>query len=588
MPVLTMAPAAALNPPRRTCSRATFAMWADGLLLLDPLAVLLAGWLATAWFVPGTGPAVPGDAALLIWAAAMAAPFLLFDRHFGRRASLGRGADGLPGLLGAHAIRLVLLAALLGLLAWTGAGARDPADERLLPWLVLLMLAVTATTLLVRLAYIGLARLLLRHGRLSETVAVVGAGASAQRLVERLRAMSPRIIEVLGVYDDGPRSRGRPVDGSIEQLLRLGRERHIDWVVLSQPPGHARRVRALTQRLQALSAPITLSSPGASIEDQAPWAVATGHVGHHVPIRLMPVGGAPMRLPPRTSPVDPPWRRSTPQRWPALAYTYDDHDLDSFSALAAAHGRHRYGYVVTPNADHLIRLHDDATFRALYADASHILNDSRVVAHILSLTRHLRLPVCTGSDLTARLFERVIAPDDPIVLIGGTAAQAELLRQRHGLTRLAHHNPPMGFIRDPAQVETCLRFVEAHSPFRFALLAVGSPQQEVIAQRLLQRDRARGLALCIGASIDFLTGVERRAPAWMGRAGLEWLHRLLMSPTRLAGRYLVRGPRVFALLRQADIVVRQRVMPPGTVALPEPWAPERPGHVPAVLPARMA
>ncbi|MDP4302811.1 WecB/TagA/CpsF family glycosyltransferase [Leptothrix discophora] len=582
MPVLTMAPAAAPPRPRRTCSRATFAMWADGLLLLDPLAVLLAGWWVTAWFVPGRGPAVPGDAALLVWAAAMAAPFLLFDRHFGRRASLGREADGLAALLGTHLIRLALLAALLGLLAWTGAGARDPADERLLPWLVLLMLAVTATTLLARLAYIGLARLLLRHGRLSETVAVVGAGASAQRLVERLRAMSPRIIDVLGVYDDGPVSHGRTVDGSIAQLLRLGRERHIDWVVLSQPPGHARRVRALTQRLQALSAPITLSSPGTSVEDHAPWSAATGRVGHHVPIRLMPVSV------PSAVAVEPSLPRAAPKRWPALAYSYDDHDLDSFSALAAAHGQHRYGYVVTPNADHLIRLRDDAGFRALYADASHILNDSRVVAHILSLTRNLRLPVCTGSDLTARLFERVIAPDDAIVLIGATPAQAELLRQRHGLTRLAHHNPPMGFIRDPAQVEACLRFVEAHSPFRFALLAVGSPQQEILAQRLKQRDRARGLALCIGASIDFLTGVERRAPAWMGRAGLEWLHRLLMSPTRLAGRYLVRGPRVFGLLRDADIVLRQRVMPPGTVALPEPWPDERPGHVAAVLPARAA
>jgi exopolysaccharide biosynthesis WecB/TagA/CpsF family protein len=111
----------------------------------------------------------------------------------------------------------------------------------------------------------------------------------------------------------------------------------------------------------------------------------------------------------------------------------------------------------------------------------------------------------------------------------------------------------MGFIHDPGAVEACLQFIESHSPFRFCLLAVGSPQQEQLAAMLQSRGRARGLALCVGASIDFLTGRERRAPQWMQAAGLEWLHRLLHSPRRLARRYLVRGPRVFQVLRRADI-----------------------------------
>ena len=115
----------------------------------------------------------------------------------------------------------------------------------------------------------------------------------------------------------------------------------------------------------------------------------------------------------------------------------------------------------------------------------------------------------------------------------------------------------MGFIHDTAQVEVCLNFIEANSPFRFCLLAVGAPQQEKLAHLLKTRGVARGLALCIGASINFLTGVEQRAPLWMQNAGLEWLFRLLQEPGRMANRYLVRGPRVFGLLRQAQIVLRQ-------------------------------
>ena len=142
------------------------------------------------------------------------------------------------------------------------------------------------------------------------------------------------------------------------------------------------------------------------------------------------------------------------------------------------------------------------------------------------------------------------------MLIGGTPAQALQLEALYGLRRLSQHVPPMGFVRDPQAVQDCLEFIESHSPFRFCLLAVGSPQQEVLAQALRERGTARGLALCIGASINFLTGDEQRAPPWMQRSGMEWLYRLLQDPRRMARRYLLRGPRVFGVLRTAAIVLR--------------------------------
>jgi exopolysaccharide biosynthesis WecB/TagA/CpsF family protein len=234
----------------------------------------------------------------------------------------------------------------------------------------------------------------------------------------------------------------------------------------------------------------------------------------------------------------------------------DNYDLDGFVRHAADFGQDQYGFAVTPNVDHLIRFHNDAAFRALYAESSYTLLDSRFLSHLFALTKRVRLKVCTGSDLTARLFATVIRPEDRIVLIGGDQAQAKLLVARHHLVNLRHFNPRMGFIQDPAAVEECLRFIESNSPFRFCLLAVGAPQQEMLAQLLKVRGRARGLALCIGASINFLTGAERRAPRWMQGIGAEWIYRLLQDPRRLAKRYLVRGPRVFALLPSTNIVVR--------------------------------
>jgi N-acetylglucosaminyldiphosphoundecaprenol N-acetyl-beta-D-mannosaminyltransferase len=241
----------------------------------------------------------------------------------------------------------------------------------------------------------------------------------------------------------------------------------------------------------------------------------------------------------------------------------DDHNLDEALRLVATFGSERYGYIVTPNVDHIIRHYQDSHFRALYAQAAYVLLDSRFLAHTVGLFKRQVLRVCLGSDLTTATLESVIKPLDVAILVGGTPEQAQVLKVKYGLTRLHHIDPPMNFIHDPLAVEACLREIEAASPFRFCFLAIGSPQQEIIAQKLKERGIARGLALCVGAAINFLTGIERRAPLWMQEAGLEWLYRLTKNPRRLWKRYLIRGPRIFLLLWRIELRVRKSAVTSG-------------------------
>jgi exopolysaccharide biosynthesis WecB/TagA/CpsF family protein len=235
---------------------------------------------------------------------------------------------------------------------------------------------------------------------------------------------------------------------------------------------------------------------------------------------------------------------------------FSDCDLAQFMRIAANFGTDSYAYAVTPNVDHLIRFSDDASFRDLYRTAQFVLLDSRFLAYVLRVSAGLRLPTSPGSDVTQQLFEKVVKPDDKLVVVGGSEEQARILAKKYGLRGLRHYNPPMGFIHDPSEVEACLRFIEAESPFRFCLLAVGCPQQEFLAKALQSRGRARGLTLCVGASINFLTGGERRAPLWMQQIGFEWLYRLMNDPGRLASRYLIRGPRIFLLLPRLKFELR--------------------------------
>jgi exopolysaccharide biosynthesis WecB/TagA/CpsF family protein len=240
----------------------------------------------------------------------------------------------------------------------------------------------------------------------------------------------------------------------------------------------------------------------------------------------------------------------------ALKLFLDDYDLDDVTGLIGGNDDRAFAYVVTPNADHIIRFYDEARFREFYSLADYVLLDSRFLARILFVTRGMRPRVCPGSDLTERLFS-IIKPDDRIVLIGATEQQARSLVQNYHLNHLEHYNPPMGFARDPKEIERTLEFVESRSPFRYCFLAVGSPQQELLAYELKRRARARGVGLCIGASINFLSGEEKRAPRWMQQLSLEWLYRLLQNPGRMGRRYFVRGPRVFRLLPKIDIELRR-------------------------------
>lgn len=216
-----------------------------------------------------------------------------------------------------------------------------------------------------------------------------------------------------------------------------------------------------------------------------------------------------------------------------------------------------FGYVVTPNADHLVRLHKHPELASLYEGAMLRLLDSRVVA---LASRSVGLPtpcVAPGSDLTAVLLRNHVSDGERVTIVGLSARLLPALMERTGITAPAHYDPPAGFDLYPDAMQTAVDFVLAH-PARFVFLAVGSPRQEMLAAAIRATGRATGVGLCIGASLEFIAGGRPRAPQWMQHAGLEWLHRLTRQPRRMARRYLIDCPAIFPLLLRERFAVRAR------------------------------
>lgn len=221
---------------------------------------------------------------------------------------------------------------------------------------------------------------------------------------------------------------------------------------------------------------------------------------------------------------------------------------DVLARLRAVTSESSFGYIVTPNVDHVVRLHEadiDPGLLQIYREAAICVCDSRVLQKIARL-QNVEMTLVPGSDLTVSLLRDVVKPSDRIAVVGGDDILLSDLVNQFSEVEFVHHSPPMGLRHNRAAIEEAALWI-AGARARFVLIAVGCPQAELVAAAVRRMPDARGMALCIGASLEFVTGRKARAPRWMQVSSLEWLHRLATEPRRMWRRYLVQGPRIFLL-----------------------------------------
>jgi N-acetylglucosaminyldiphosphoundecaprenol N-acetyl-beta-D-mannosaminyltransferase len=211
-----------------------------------------------------------------------------------------------------------------------------------------------------------------------------------------------------------------------------------------------------------------------------------------------------------------------------------------------------YRYVVTPNSYHVVAAQDDpARLLSLYREAWMSLCDSRVVRNLARM-QCIRLPLVTGSDLVAALLATLNANVPPrlpnrVLVVGPPHSAAGTLRARYPGVAIDILPAPAG-LSDNAELRLAVARACLQREWDIALLCVGCPAQELIAHQLAELGRQSGVALCVGASIDFLTGARTRAPRWLQKLCLEWAYRLMQEPGRLWRRYLVESPRILRIV----------------------------------------
>lgn len=194
--------------------------------------------------------------------------------------------------------------------------------------------------------------------------------------------------------------------------------------------------------------------------------------------------------------------------------------------------------VVTPNIDHLARIvteGENSELKGIYSRASLCLCDSRILKKLLKRKNKIISEVIPGSTLTQLMFDEKHMLNKKVLIVGGEQHIFDTLVNKYPEITLYHINPPMGFINNANEVNKVIEYSKQVEP-DFIFLAVGSPRQEILAEKL-QLSLNKGVALCVGASILFVVGAEKRAPEWIQKCHLEWCYRMLQNPKVLVKRY---------------------------------------------------
>lgn len=208
--------------------------------------------------------------------------------------------------------------------------------------------------------------------------------------------------------------------------------------------------------------------------------------------------------------------------------------------------------IVTPNINHTVLFQDDAIFRQSYSRAALRLADGRYLSLFARILGLGTLPTVNGSDLVPALLAESSESENElrIFLLGAAPGVAEraaanIMNRYKSLHVVGTYSPPTGFEEILNESQKILDLIQAASP-DLLIVGISPPRQEIWVAKHLEKLNA-AVAICGGATIDFLAEQKSRAPAWLQKLGLEWGYRVFTEPARLAPRYLSDGLRILPL-----------------------------------------
>jgi N-acetylglucosaminyldiphosphoundecaprenol N-acetyl-beta-D-mannosaminyltransferase len=206
--------------------------------------------------------------------------------------------------------------------------------------------------------------------------------------------------------------------------------------------------------------------------------------------------------------------------------------------------------VISVNPERIMHAGRDPAFGALLRGADLALADGAGVVWAAQRLGHPLPERVAGVDFVRALAARGAAQGWRFFLLGGAPGVAEsagrALREAYPGFILAGTDAGSPH---PASDAATIEAVRS-SGAQLLLLAYGAGAEEAwLARNLVASGAIVGMG--VGGAFDFISGRARRAPPWMRKRGLEWLHRLSRQPWRW--RRMIALPRfVIRVMREGS------------------------------------
>ena len=196
------------------------------------------------------------------------------------------------------------------------------------------------------------------------------------------------------------------------------------------------------------------------------------------------------------------------------------------------------GYVCFSNVHSVVTSRHDLQLRKVTNESLMSMPDGKPIAVIGRLCGAKDLSQVSGPDFMPEFMEKML--DSRHYLYGATENTLKLLSEKlvvniPRLNIVGRYAPPFGELTEEEECEI-LETIKKSLP-DYIWVGLGAPKQEYwMAKHWAELKPA--VLFGVGAAFDFHAGTKSRAPRWMRRVGLEWLHRLVSEPRRLWRRYL--------------------------------------------------
>lgn len=211
------------------------------------------------------------------------------------------------------------------------------------------------------------------------------------------------------------------------------------------------------------------------------------------------------------------------------------------------------GTIFTPNVDHFVLLQKDVEFYNAYKSANYVLLDSQVLYLLFKLIGKPFKEKISGSDFFPKYCEyNRNNTSVKIFVLGGLD---DVARQVQKIINTKYNNEIIVEAYSPSlrfelNENECVIIIEMikNSGANVLVVGVGAPKQEKWIHHHKHLLSSIDLIMCVGATLDFIAGKQKRAPRFVQKSGFEWAYRLLHQPQRLFYRYVIRDIQIFYYL----------------------------------------